>query len=102
MRKIIDSVITEQDFNQDEIAAINAGTKAFLDKKGIQGSDLTTRIKMYQKSIGQDQTGHMLDSKIPEQDKSIWQKLINANKSIFDKVLDKLHNWLGIGMGSGF
>ena len=50
IKKIIDNQITEnkdlqeQTMVNDETAAINAGTKAFLDIKKVQGVNLTDRI----------------------------------------------------------
>jgi hypothetical protein len=60
IKKIIDNQITEnkhlqeQTFHDDQMQAINAGTKAFLDAKKIQGKDLTDRIKQYQLTIDMD------------------------------------------------
>jgi hypothetical protein len=73
----------------DEKAAINAGTKALMDMKKIQGVDLTDRIKKYQKLIGCEPTGHMMDckDKMPQSDKDMWQKYIYQNQSIFDKAI---------------
>lgn len=104
IKKIVNHMINEQpgtmDFDQK--VAINTATKQFLDKKGIKGKDLTERIKIYQKSIGCEETGHMLDckNKIPKQDKEMWQKLIDSNKPFYDKIAD----WLSIfGLpGSGY
>ena len=51
IKKIIDNQIVEskdlqeQTMVDDQKMAINAGTKAFLDAKKIQGKDLTDRIK---------------------------------------------------------
>lgn len=89
VKKIIDNQIQEQTFLDDEKAAINAGTKALMDMKKIQGMDLTDRIKKYQKSIGCEPTGHMLDckDKMPQSDKDMWEKYIYKNQSIFDKAM---------------
>jgi hypothetical protein len=57
--------------------------------KKIQGVDLTERIKKYQKLIGCEPTGHMMDckDKMPQSDKDMWQKYIYQNQSIFDKAI---------------
>jgi hypothetical protein len=111
IKKIIDSQITEtkdlqeQTFMDDQTQAINAGTKAFLDAKKIQGKDLTDRIKQYQLSIPNCRpTGHMLDCEgmLPESDKKLWKSLINQNKPMFDKALDWFNRMLGLGTGSGY
>jgi hypothetical protein len=95
VKKIIDNQviesknIQEQTMLDDEKAAINAGTKALMDMKKIQGVDLTERIKKYQKLIGCEPTGHMMDckDKMPQSDKDMWQKYIYQNQSIFDKAI---------------
>ena len=95
VKKIIDNQviesknIQEQTMLDDERAAINAGTKALMDMKKIQGVDLTERIKKYQKLIGCEPTGHMMDckDKIPQSDKDMWEKYIYQNQSIFDKAI---------------
>ena len=110
IKKIIDSQITgtqeiqEQTMVDDQKAAINAGTKAFLDVKKIMGVDLTSRIVKYQKSIGCEPTGHMMDcrGKLPENDKNLWQSLINKNKPFYDKASDWFSKMLNIGSGSGY
>ena len=110
IKKIIDSQVNESiniqegDFSRDQIEAINTGTKAFLDAKKIMGVDLTNRIMKYQKSIGCEPTGHMLDcqGKLPQDDKKLWQSLINKNKPIYDKALDFFNRMLGLGPGSGY
>jgi hypothetical protein len=105
IKTIIDSQINEQTFVDDQTAAINAGTKAFLDAKKIQGKDLTERIKNYQLTIPNCKpTGHMLDCKgmLPEADKKLWQSLINQNKPFYDKALDWFNSMLGLGPGSGY
>lgn len=110
IKKIIDSQITEstklqeQDMDSDQKAAINSGTKSFLDAKKIMGVDLTDRIIKYQKSIGCEPTGHMMDcqGKLPQNDKKLWQSLINKNKPIYDKALDWFNRMLGMGPGSGY
>jgi hypothetical protein len=104
IKKILNTVILEQTIESDEKAAINAGTKAFLDKKGIKGLDLTSRIETYQKSIGVEQTGHMLDcaDKIPINDKKMWKSLIDQNKPFYDKAADWFKRVLKFGMGSGY
>lgn len=110
VKKIINNQITEskslqeQSMADDQKAAINAGTKAFLDAKKIMGVDLTDRISKYQKSIGCEPTGHMLDcqGKLPENDKKLWQSLINKNKPLYDKALDWFNRMLGLGPGSGY
>jgi hypothetical protein len=103
IKKIIDNQITEnkdlqeQTMVNDETAAINAGTKAFLDIKKIQGVDLTDRIKKYQKSIGCEPTGHMMDckDKLPQKDKEMWQNYIYKNQSIFDKAIRWFNHFFG-------
>ncbi len=97
VKKIIDNQIQEQTFVDDEKAAINAGTKALMDMKKIQGVDLTDRIKKYQKSIGCDQTGHIMDckDKMPQSDKDMWQKYIYKNQSIFDKAIRWFNHFFG-------
>ncbi len=111
VKKIIDNQITENknlqegDFSRDQIEAINAGTKAFLDAKRIKGKDLTDRIKQYQLSIPNCQpTGHMLDCQdmLPESDRKLWQSLINKNKPLYDKAFDWFNRMLGLGPGSGY
>jgi len=102
IKKVIDNIIQEQDMVADQKTAIDAGTKQFLDIKKIQGPDLTSRIMIYQKMIGQPQTGHILDSKLPDTDKSIWQSMINKNKPFYDRAMDILHNWIGIVPSSGY
>ena len=110
IKKIIDSQINEStklqegDMDMDQKAAINAGTKSFLDAKKIMGVDLTDRIIKYQKSIGCEPTGHMMDcqGKLPQNDKKLWQSLINKNKPAYDKALDWFNRMLGIGPGSGY
>lgn len=110
VKKIINNQITEnknleeQDMVNDQKSAINAGTKSFLDAKKIMGVDLTDRIIKYQKSIGCEPTGHMMDcqGKLPQNDKKLWQTLINKNKPLYDKALDWFNRMLGIGPGSGY
>jgi hypothetical protein len=110
VKKIIDNQITEnnnlqeQDMVNDQKSAINAGTKSFLDAKKIMGVDLTDRITKYQKSIGCEPTGHMMDcqGKLPQNDKKLWQSLINKNKPLYDKALDWFNRMLGLGPGSGY
>ncbi len=97
VKKIIDNQIQEQTFINDEKSAINAGTKALMDMKKIQGVDLTDRIKKYQKSIGCDQTGHMMDckDKMPQSDKDMWQKYIYKNESIYEKAIRWFNHFFG-------
>ena len=110
VKKIIDNQITEnknlqeQDMVNDQKSAINDGTKSFLDAKKIMGVDLTDRIMKYQKSIGCQPTGHMMDcqGKLPQNDKKLWQSLINKNKPLYDKALDWFNRMLGLGPGSGY
>jgi hypothetical protein len=110
VKKIIDNQITEskdlqeQDIVNDQKSAINAGTKSFLDAKKVMGVDLTDRIMKYQKSIGCEPTGHMMDcqGKLPQNDKKLWQSLINKNKPLYDKALDWFNRMLGLGPGSGY
>jgi len=111
VKKIIDNQIIEsknlqeQTFMDDQNQAINAGTKAFLDDKKIQGKDLTDRIKQYQLSIPNCKpTGHMLDCKgmLPESDRKLWQSLVNQNKPFYDKASDWFSSMLGLGYGSGY
>jgi hypothetical protein len=68
-----------------------------MDMKKIQGVDLTDRIKKYQKSIGRDQTGHMMDckDKMPQSDKDMWQKYIYKNESIFEKAIRWFNHFFG-------
>jgi len=111
IKKIIDSQITgtkqiqEQTWMDDQMEAINSGTKEFLDAKKIQGKDLTDRIKQYQLSIPNCKpTGHMLDCKsmLPESDRKLWQSLVNKNKPFYDKASDWFNRMLGLGWGSGY
>jgi hypothetical protein len=111
VKKIIDNQITESknlqegDFSRDQIEAINAGTKAFLDAKRIIGKDLTDRIKQYQLTIPNCKpTGRMLDCQdmLPESDRKLWQSLINKNKPFYDKAFDWFNRMLGLGPGSGY
>ena len=111
IKKIIDNQITEskdlqeQTFVDAEKDAINAGIKAFLDAKKIQGKDLTDRIKKYQLSIPNcEPTGHMMDCKdmLPESDRKLWQSLINKNKPWYDRGFDWFNRMLGMGPGSGY
>jgi hypothetical protein len=106
IKKIVNSVLNEQPgtMSFDQKVAINDATKEFLDKKGIKGLDLTERIKIYQKSIRCEETGHMMDCKdmMPKEDKKIWQDYINKNKPIYDKAADWFNRMLGIGPGSGY
>jgi hypothetical protein len=111
VKRIIDNQITEnknlqeQTWMDDQMEAINAGTKEFLDAKGIRGKDLTDRIKQYQLSIPNCKpTGHMLDSKgmLPESDRKLWQSLINKNKPFYDKASDWFSKMLNFGSGSGY
>jgi hypothetical protein len=111
IKKIIDNQFIENknlqegDFSRDQIEAINTGTKAFLDAKRIKGKDLTDRIKQYQLTIPNCKpTGHMLDCKdmLPEDDKKLWQSLINKNKPFYDKAADFFNRMFGLGPGSGY
>ena len=106
IKKIVAATLNEQqNFADDEKMAIDAGTKAFLDAKRIQGANLSDRIRKYQLSIPNCKpTGHMLDCKgmLPEQDRKLWQSLINKNKPLFDKALDWFNVMLGLGPGSGY
>ena len=105
IKKIVDTTINEQTFLNDEMQAINAGTKAFLDAKKIQGKDLTSRIKQYQLTIPNCKpTGHMLDcaGMLPQQDKQLWQSLIDKNKPFYDKAADFFAKMFNIGSGSGY
>lgn len=97
VKKIIDNQIQEQTFIDDEKASINAGTKALMDMKKIQGIDLTDRIKKYQKLIGCEPTGHMMDckDKMPQSDKDMWEKYIYKNQSIFDKAMRWFNHFFG-------
>ena len=103
IKKIIDNQINEsknikeQTFIDDEKAAINAGTKALMDMKKIQGVDLTDRIKKYQKLIGCEPTGHMMDckDKMPQSDKDMWENYIYKNQSIFDKAMRRFIHFFG-------
>jgi hypothetical protein len=110
IKKIIDSQMTEntklqeQTMVDDQKAAINAGTKSFLDAKKVMGADLTDRIIKYQKSIRCEPTGHMMDCKdmMPQSDKELWKSLINKNKPFYDKASDWFSKMLNIGSGSGY
>ena len=104
IKKIIDNQIVEskdlqeQTMVDDQKMAINAGTKAFLDAKKIQGKDLTDRIKQYQLSIPNcEPTGHMMDckDKLPQKDKEMWQNYIYKNQSIFDKAIRWFNHFFG-------
>lgn len=103
VKKIIDNQILEskniqeQTMLDDEKAAINAGTKALMDMKKIQGVDLTDRIKKYQKLIGCEPTGHIMDckDKMPQNDKKMWEEYIYKNQSIFDKAIRWFNHFFG-------
>lgn len=102
IKNVIDSMITEQPgtFDFDEKVAINTGSKEFLDKKGIKGTDLTDRIKKYQTLIGCEDTGHMMDCldtmyNKHRKDFEQWKLLIQKNKPLFDKIGD----WFKRGFG---
>lgn len=101
IKKIIDNQINEQSgtFYGDEIAAINSGSEEFLKLKGINGIDLTDKIKKYQKMIGCEQTGHMLDcvdlmKTKYRKDFIMWKNSIQKNKPFLDKAGDAVKNTL--------
>ena len=108
MKKIISNQIQEQTFADDQKTAINFGSMDFLKSKGISGNDLTEKIMKYQKMIGCEETGHMMDcvelmykhSQNPKspyrQDLSIWKKSIQSNKPIYDRVGDWLTGLFGV------
>lgn len=108
IKKIIDNQINEQTFADDQRAAINFGSMEFLKIKGISGKDLTDKIMKYQKMIGCEETGHMMDcveimykhSQNPKspfrQDLANWKKSIQSNKPIYDKVGDWLSGLFGV------
>jgi hypothetical protein len=101
IKKIVDNEINNQinEQSEDERLTINYGSQDFLKQKGIQGKDLTEKIMKYQKMIGCEQTGHMMDcidimySKY-RKDFDLWKSLIYKNKSIIDKIGDKIGGWL--------
>ena len=93
IKTIINNQIQEQagTFQFDQVQAINSGSEEFLKQKGIQGVDLTDKIKKYQKMIGCEQTGHMMDcvdvmrTKF-RKDFIVWKNLIHKNKPLMDKI----------------
>jgi hypothetical protein len=101
IKKIVDNEINNQinEQSEEEKLTINYGSKDFLKKKGIEGEDLTEKIMKYQKMIGCEQTGHMMDcidimySKY-KKDFDLWKSLIYKNKPIIDKIGDKIGGWL--------
>ena len=54
-------------------------------------------LKKYQKSIGCEPTGHMMDckDKLPQKDKEMWQNYIYKNQSIFDKAIRWFNHFFG-------
>ena len=96
IKKIIDNQINEQ--TTEERILINAGSEEFLDmrkisRKGPKGEnlDLTKRIMIYQKSIGCEVTGRMLDSidcikQKNKKDFILLRDTIRKNRSILDKI----------------
>lgn len=100
MKKIVNHLINEQKgtFSADEKEAIDSGSREFLQSKKIVGVDLTDKIKKYQKMIGCEITGHMMDcidkmyehSKNPKSpykdDLESWKKSIQSNKPILDVI----------------
>lgn len=108
IKKIISNQIQEQTFADDQRAAINFGSMDFLKSKGIIGKDLTEKIMKYQRMIGCEETGHMMDcvdvmykhsqntqSKF-RQDFGSWKKSIQSNKPIYDKIGDWLTGLFGV------
>lgn len=103
MKKIVDHLIKEQSsatFDIDQKMAINSGSQEFLKQKGIVGADLTEKIKKYQKSIGCNDTGHMMDCldimfNKHRKDFDLWKSLIHKNKPIYDKIGSWLSKFLG-------
>lgn len=107
VKRIIDQLITEKQtlnedvtFNDEEKIAINSGSEQFLNSKGFKGKDLTEKIMKYQKSIGCEETGHMIDCvdtmyNKHKKDFDLWKTYIRKNKPLIDKIAD----WLGAGFG---
>ena len=103
VKKIIDNQLNEQPgtFAFDQKAARDSGSLDFLNQTGIKGVDLTDRIKTYQKMIGCDQTGHMMDcidimyTKYPKEF-NLWKEKISSNKPIFDWLAEKIRRGFGI------
>lgn len=103
IKKIINNQLNEGpgDFAFDQKVAIDKGSSDFLNQKGIKGVDLTDRIKKYQKLIGCDQTGHMMDcidimyTKYPKEF-YYWKQKISNNKPILDWLGEKLKRGFGI------
>lgn len=96
IKKIIDNQVQEQTIIDDERAAINSASEQFLNLKGIKGVDLTNKIKNYQKMIGCEQTGHMMDCidvmyNKHNGDFKKWKELIYKNQGPLSK--------LGINLG---
>jgi hypothetical protein len=99
VKKIIDNQINEQ--SNEERLVINAGSEEFLKLKGIKGVNLTDKIKKYQKSIGCEETGHMMDCidimfNNYRKDFDMWKSSIYKNKPIFDKIGDWLLKKFGV------
>jgi len=97
VKKIIDNQLNEQPI-EDRIT-IDQGSIEFLDKKGIKGAKLSDRIMTYQKMIGCEQTGHMMDCKDImyskyRNDFNLWKNCISNNKSIIAKMGDGVYDFL--------
>ena len=96
IKTIINNQIQEQTFVADERAAIDSASEEFLNLKGIKGISLSDKIKKYQKMIGCEETGHMMDcidtmySKYNNDFKK-WKDLIYNNQGPLSK--------LGINLG---
>ena len=91
IKKIINNQIQEQTFVADERAAINSASEEFLNLKGIKGVKLSDKIKKYQKMIGCEETGHMMDcidimySKYNNDFKK-WKELIYENQGFLSRI----------------
>jgi ABC-type proline/glycine betaine transport system substrate-binding protein len=99
VKKIINNQLNETP--DDQKIAIDQGSLEFLNIKGIKGIDLTQRITAYQKMIGCEPTGHMMDcieimyTKYPK-DFNLWKEKISSNKPILDWLIEKIKRGFGI------